>query len=347
MGKRRSIHLGKRLYVKNLFRLGILCVTVFFFVLALEKFPTRALAEEPIVLKGVTGLPRPVPFNSDVPTFIKMVEERSKGRLKIQWMGGPEVIKTFDQADALRKGIIDVLLYHPRAYFKPLMPSAIAGSLSPYPAWEERKVGLFDLWHKIFREEVNAEYLGRMHSKVNFRIYTNAKIEKIEDFKGKRFRTMPLYIPFFKALGISAVTMPPPEVYTAMERGVVDGFMWPELGIVALGWNEVTKYAIDPPVPFQIEPATVVNLDKFNSLPKDLQALLKDTFKDLEYIASDNLLKKIDAEWRIAQKSGMRRIELPSADAKKYQTIAIEETWKEVLKDAPKYGPEMKKLCVK
>ena len=341
--KERQKKVSKGNLIKTAFGLLIILIVA----LSFGKFTIPAFGADPIVLKGVTGLPRQVPFNADVPTFIDMVEKESKGRLKIKWMGGPEVIKTFDQADALRKGIIDILLYHPRAYFKPLMPVAISGSLSQHAAWEERKVGLFDLWYKVFREQVNAEYLGRMHSKVQFRIYTNAKIEKIEDFKGKRFRVMPLYIPFLKALGISSVTLPPPEIYTAMERGVVDGFMWPELGIMSMGWHEVSKYAIDPPVPFQIEPATVVNLDKFNKLPKDLQAVLRNTMEKLEHIAADNLLKKVEKEWEAMEKAGMRKIKLPPADAEKYKKIALDATWEEVLKEDPTYGPQFKKLSSK
>ncbi len=38
----------------------------------------------------------------------------------------------------------------------------------------------------------------------------------------------------------------PGEVYTALERGVVDGYGWPITGIFDLGWHEKTKYRVDP-----------------------------------------------------------------------------------------------------
>ena len=47
-------------------------------------------------------------------------------------------------------------------------------------------------------------------------------------------------------LGANVVTTPPGEVYTALERGVVDGYGWPILGIFDLGWQEKTKYRVDP-----------------------------------------------------------------------------------------------------
>jgi TRAP-type mannitol/chloroaromatic compound transport system substrate-binding protein len=38
----------------------------------------------------------------------------------------------------------------------------------------------------------------------------------------------------------------PGEVYTALERGVVDGYGWPTAGIFDLGWHEKTKFRVDP-----------------------------------------------------------------------------------------------------
>ncbi|MFH1488424.1 MAG: ABC transporter substrate-binding protein, partial [Pseudomonadota bacterium] len=62
--------------------------------------------------------------------------------------------------------------------------------------------------------------------------------------------------------GAAPVTTPPTEIYTSMERGVVDGFMWPNVGMVSFGLQEVTKYVLDPGV-FQMEPATVIYMEKW------------------------------------------------------------------------------------
>jgi len=314
---------------------------------ALGRFSSVVFAEEPFVLKGVTPLPTgvPLPFTVDVPKFIDMVSKESNGRLKIEWVGGPEVIHAFDQVEALRKGTIDVLLYNPRGYFQSHLPSANAAGLSQLTAWEERKTGCYDLWVQVFREKCNAEYLGRLHSKIKLRVYTNYKVEKLDDFKGKKFRVMPLYVPMFKALGASPVTIPSTEVYTALERGVVDGYMWLELGVTSMKWHEITKFAIEPRI-FQIEPTTVVNLDKFNKLPKDLQAVLKNSMEKMEYIATERVIntKVVQKEWEVMQKAGVRMIKLPPADAKRFVDIAYEATWAKVIKDDPVYGPKFKKL---
>ncbi len=165
------------------------------------------------------------------------------------------------------------------------MPEAWAKGLTLLAEWEERKTGLYDVWCDIFAKRVNAKYLGRLHSLVPFSVFSNKKITKVEDFKGLKMRVMPLYIPALKALGATPVTIPPTEIYTAMERGVVDGFMWPNVGMISWGLQEVTKYQLKPGV-FAMEPATMMNLKKWNQIPKDLQEMMMEVMQDTEYIAT-------------------------------------------------------------
>ncbi len=64
---------------------------------------------------------------------------------------------------------------------------------------------------------------------MSYSLYTKKPITSIDDLKGKRFRTSPVYVPFIKALGAEAVIMPAGEIYTAIERGVIDGVAWPKV----------------------------------------------------------------------------------------------------------------------
>jgi len=323
--------------MKKIVYLCLLLMGVSFFL-----FMESDVYSQQIILKAITAFPKPHLNNDPVPLFIEAVNKRAAGRLKIEWLGGPEVMGAFDQIHAIKAGTIDMNLYYPWAYMKSLMPEAEAQGLSELSAWEERKSGLFELWTEIFAKRVNAKYLGRLHSDVTFHVFCNKKIEKIEDFKGMKIRVMPLYIPFLKALGASPVTMPPPEIYTAMERGVVEGFMWPRVGMVSWGLQEVTKYMILPGV-FQMEPATMINLDKWNKIPKDLQDIIMDTIQEYEYIGTMRNYKLVEKEERIREKAGMKNIQLPPKDAEKFVHTAYEMTWQEILKAAPEYGPKLRK----
>ena len=318
-------------------RLFILIVSMFLSLL----IANQCFAEK-IILKGLTHLSKNSIFNTQIPKLIDLIEKNTNGQVQIKWLGGPEVIKTFDQPESIKRGTIDMLLYEPFGYSKSLLPASLSKGLSECAAWDERKNGAYELWDKLFREKLNAKYIGCMHSKVGFQIFSKKKLEKFDDLKGFTCRVMPLYVPFLKAAGASPVTIPPTEVYTALKRGVVDGAIWPVF-ISDWGWQEVVKYVVSPSL-FQIEAATLINLDKWNQIPSDLQTAILDTMKNFEKTATDEFLVEVEKEWQIQKKAGVQKIEWSSEEAKKLHDVAYEVTWKKVIETAPEYGPMFKEL---
>lgn len=318
---------------------------VLFFV-SIFCFVSTIAFSAPIVLKAVTAFPKNNSNNDTVQMFVDKVNERCKGKLEIRWLGGPEVTAAFDQINALKSGTIDMLLYYPSGYMKQLMPEADAKGLTELAEWEERRTGAFELWEEIFAKRVNAKYIGRFHNLIPFMLYTNKKITKVDDFKGMKIRVMPLYVPFVKALGASPILIPPTDIHTAMERKVVDGFIWPRTGMVSWGLQEVTKYMLLPGF-FQMEPATMINMDKWKQIPKDVQAIIMDVMKDIEYVATMRQLMIMEKEDNVKLKAGMEFIQLPPEEAKKLLQVIHDETWKFVIKSAPEYGPKLQKASSK
>lgn len=299
-----------------------------------------------IVLKGISAFPKNHLANDPVPLLIEKVEKRSGGRLKIDWIGGPEVFKSFDQVHALKKGMIDIQLYTPFPYMKALLPVAEAKALAGLTQWEQRESGAFDLLSDILAKRVNAKYLGSLHSYVGYYIYTNKKIETLNDFKGVKIRAQPLYVPLLKSLGATPVTMPAPEIFTAMERGVVDGFMWPQVGMISWGLHEITKYVVEPPI-MHMGSCTAMNMKTWNKLPEDLQNVLMDVMKDMEYIGAMRNIMIAEYEDGVRKKAGMEFVPLPPEDAAKLKAMADEKTWEVVIKEAPEDGPKLRKLLSK
>jgi len=321
---------------------GMATVTIALAFVLIGSSNVVVFASDKIVLKATTVFPKNALWNMNVPLLVKMIEEDSGGRIKINWLGGPEVIKSFDQAEALRRGTIDMVLFNSFGYYKSIMPVSQAKGLSECYPWEERENGAYDLWDKLFQEKANAKYIGSMANTLPFYIYLNKKISKLEDLKKMSIRVMPLYVPMLKKLGANPVTIPPPEIYTALQRGVVDGFIWPVM-ISDFGWHEVTKYVVEPGI-FQTEAGAFMNLDKWNKIPKDLQDVIINSMKVMEYIGEGNVLRAAQKELAKQKAAGIKKIILPPAEGDKLRRIAYEETWKEVIKNAPVYGPKFREL---
>ncbi|MFK5951844.1 MAG: TRAP transporter substrate-binding protein DctP [Desulfobacterium sp.] len=323
-------------------------VTAVFIALgAMLIAPKASQASDTIRLKAVTSFPKNGMVNRALSDLIAMIDKQSNGRLKINYMGGPEVIKSFDQGEAIRRGTIDMILYTPFGYLKSFAPVLQAKGLSQLTSWEERQTGVHDIWDRICQEKIGAKYLGTIHSVIDFSIYTSKKVEKIADFKGLKIRAMPLYTPFIQKLGAKPIIIPPTDVYTAMQRGVVDGYMFTtDFEIPDWGWHEVTKYKIVPGV-FQLENATLINLKKYNSLPKDLQQVLEHCVEVFEGVDTVRILREKEQGWEKMKAAGVQEIHLEPAEAERFVKMAYDETWAAIIKDAPEDGPMLKKMISK
>jgi TRAP-type C4-dicarboxylate transport system substrate-binding protein len=66
------------------------------------------------------------------------------------------------------------------------------------------------------------------------------------DLQGMKVRGTPTYGGVFKMLGASPVVLPPAEIYTSLEKGLVDGAAWPTFGVAPYRWNEVSKHLLRP-----------------------------------------------------------------------------------------------------
>jgi TRAP-type C4-dicarboxylate transport system substrate-binding protein len=282
----------------------------------------------------------------EMPELMDLIEERSNGEIEMNWLGGEEVVAHFEQAEAITTGVVDCHIYLAFGLYTPVLPVGNIQGLDPYAAWEDREVGIFDLWDQCFQEELGLKYLGRLHSVIPFTAYTNAEIKSMADFDGLVFRAQPLYVPFLESLGATVITMPAPEIYTAMERGTVDGFMFPQTGFTGFAWEEVTKYQILPGV-FQIEPASCIRLEVWNELPPHLQEVLLSSVRDMEGYFTAARLWFLQREWTYALGEGMKQISLPADEGGVFVKRAIDKTLEQVRKDDPKWAPRFEALFVR
>ena len=127
--------------------------------------------------------------------------------------------------------------------------------------------------------------------------HSNKPLEKASDFKGIKFRTLGLWAEIVEEYGASVVMLPGGELYTSIERGVLDAF---ELGPPSYNWphgfQEICDYIGIPGIQAPgFGCIILINKDSWNELPTDLQALLKD---EILAMATDAILyhKLADAE---------------------------------------------------
>jgi TRAP-type C4-dicarboxylate transport system substrate-binding protein len=153
------------------------------------------------------------------------------------------------------------------------------------------------------------------------------KDDGLPDKSGIKLRGAPIYREFFTDyLGATFVQVNVPEVYTALERGTVDGLGWPSIGVMDLSWDNFLKYRIDPGY-FQTDLSILVNLVMWNALSDDSNQILQDTAIAWEVESYDGLQALRAEEDAEMKKRGMQVVELPPEAAEAYLNAAYDEAW--------------------
>jgi TRAP-type C4-dicarboxylate transport system substrate-binding protein len=297
-------------------------------------------AQAPVTLKAVTAWTKAWPFNNMYFEWIKRVNERSGGRLRIDYIGGPEVYPPFEQLDPLKRGVIASIITS-TGYVAGVLPEVNATWLGfgASPA-ELRAVGLVDALDKITREKTGVTVLG-FPLQVRFNVYLNKPIERA-DLRGLKLRSVAVYDPVLKGLGASTVTLPPAEILPAMQTGVVDGFAFPASFVTKAGFARVIKYKVMPHWWIGTD-VVLMNAQAFDSLPADLKKVLIDVMKEVERDTPAYFLKLEKDEDAELAKAGVKIIELPAAEVQKVNRVQWEEGSKAfLLGPSPKYGPQLK-----
>jgi TRAP-type C4-dicarboxylate transport system substrate-binding protein len=210
---------------------------------------------------------------------------------------------------------------------------------------EQRKNGAFDYINKLWNEKANMVYLARMVEGTPFHVYLNKKIDK-PDLTGLKIRITPVYRDFFTALGATVVQTAPGEVYTALERGVVDGYGWPIGGIFDFGWHEKTKYRVDPGF-YRAEVSILINKATWGKLSDAQRKVITDAAAmiEAEWPAVEN--KEVAEEIERQKQAGIQVIEFKGAEGQAYLAQAYEAAWAGIIKQSPEHGPKLREFFSK
>ncbi len=311
-------------------------------VVAATAIPALAHAQE-VTLRLVSAFAENTTYVKDLEPMMKKLNAEGKGLLQINFIGGPKAMPPFEVGNAVRTGVVDIGM-STGAFYTNIMPEADALKLTQLPAPELRRNGATDLVNKIWNEKANMQYLGRVIDYTPFHLYLTKKIDKL-DLTGLKLRITPVYRDFFQSLGATVVQTAPGEVYTALERGVVDGYGWPINGIFDFNWHEKTKFRVDPGF-YSAEVSLVMNLDKWKALtPAQKDLLMRHV---IAHEAGAVSWRKINEEdTRKQAQAGIQVITFDAATTKQYVDKAYDVAWTNLIKSSPTYGPQMKKLFSK
>jgi TRAP-type C4-dicarboxylate transport system substrate-binding protein len=292
--------------------------------------PAPAAAEE-LTLKAALFVPPTTTYGVPFKRFVDHVNETGKGVLQIRIVGGPEAVPADGQAQAVKSGVLDIASI-PTAYYKSLMVEGDAQVLNNLSVAQQRSSGLYEMLNQLAIQKVNATYLTTYGVGVHFHFYVtkDMAVTKPDDLKGLRFRGQPNYAAMFKHYGMSGVNIAAPEVYTALERGTVQGYGWPLWGIEDFGWDKLTKIRIDPGF-YNVTVNVLMNKPRYDGLTPAQRKVLDDAVvwfekDDLRY-TEEKTKQTLEAQ----AKAGIKTVDF----GPEWQKTAVELSWEDLTKLSP------------
>ncbi|MGB0929253.1 MAG: TRAP transporter substrate-binding protein [Chitinophagales bacterium] len=213
--------------------------------------------------------------------FAKWVKDMSGGRLDIKVYGGGELVPALEAFDAVSSGTVE-MSSGASYYWAGKVPAAQFFSSVPFGmnaqqmnAWLISGGGM-ELWREIYADFNVIPMLGG-NSGVQMGGWFNREINSIADLKGLKMRIPGLGGKVLEKAGGAAVLSPGSELYTNLERGVIDATEWiGPFHDYRMGFHKIAKYYYTPG---WHELGTVlelgINKQSFEKLPKDLQVILE------------------------------------------------------------------------
>ncbi len=311
------------------------------------------------VLTAVHAFPETLIYTQSFLEFVEKVNERGEGVVQIDVRGGPEAIGMMQQPDAVRDGIVD-MVYTPGSFYGGALPEKDALVASNLTGPEARERGGIALIDEIHQEKMGLKYLGWMDSNVCYNLWTVNEPE-FDDagnlaVDGLQLRGNAVYNAFFTDyLGAQVIDLPTTDVYSGLERGVVDATGWTQIGLADLRWDEFVRYRIEPCF-FSTDLGVIVNLDAWNGLSEEARTIVEEVAVEHEAASAERLGAMAEEQLAALEEGGMTTVTLEGEAAASYLAAARETTWnrmRQLMEESPQgagnydrlielfYDPEM------
>lgn len=289
-----------------------------------------AAAQDKVTLKMVGSFPiGPSPTAEIGNKFMEAANRLGEGKVEIQYVGASDVVPTFDQPEALVNGVFDVWYGAPN-YWAGVVPGGDVTELSAQKIPDGGPGSdLYEFLVDLFAEK-GVRYLAHAAGDVGVGTHflsTKFDVASVDDLKGKKIRVAPLLRHFVEASGAEPITLPPSDIFLAIDRGTVDGFTWPVAdGYTRNGWQDVTENLVDEPM-YRSGAGLAMNLDKWNSLTPEVQDILVEAAAEAQTFAQDWFLQNEQEQRDLMEKAGMKTIELSDEESAKWQKLANDALW--------------------
>lgn len=298
------------------------------FVAAVAALPASAQD----VLRAQTALPTQHTLSrSFIAHFVEVINAEN-GAVQVNLLGGPEVNPQDRAVAALERGLLDIL-WIPAAFTTGTIPEAQAMMLQNIGIDELRANGSYDHFAEIFAEKANAHFLAWSETSAGYYLYLTSEPamteEGVVDLTGLSMRSTGAYRPIIEALNGAPVSIPSGDVPQGLDRGVINGFGWPTVGLESIGLQDSVNYRVEPQF-YNLANVVLVNQNKWNSLSDEARDQLSRVALSYEQASIEEMITMGEADLAAADAAGIQAIRMEGEAAERYLATAFDAMWNNV-----------------
>ena len=279
-----------------------------------------------VVLDFASAFPSSHPLNAGLWMLTDELE-KSAPWIELRFRGGPEMMAPNLLIEGVSAGVVDGASL-PGDYYVDQLPAMEIPRFTPFTPSEERAKGLVGIYNDIHREQLGVTYLGHSISGMPQVIMLKDKMASAS-MAGKAIRTSSATSGIVEALGGIPVDLPSSEIYTGLERSVVDGASFSSVGPAALGLPNVVKYDISPRF-YESVGNIVINDATWDGLDAATQQALQTAMATVEPKIFDHFVGEAAKETKSWHQEGVQENVLPPQDAQKLLEVAYRKNWEEL-----------------
>jgi len=273
--------------------------------------------------------------------FVDVAREMSDGRIDIDMYSSGELIPTVEELDGVATGLLD-MAYGCGLYWGETIPELYVEAGLPF-SWRKGEdvdivmleMGLEDILREVYAER-GVYYLGHINANA-YAIITTKEFHSLDELSELKLRAAGISAQALEAVGVSTTYMPVEECYLAMATGTIDGVLFCSAkGYYDMAFHEVAKYYLGSYVINPVVTNVFMNLDTWNSLPGDLQAILVQATRHLSLSQYDHYtLGDYEALRLMYEEQGAVKVTLPEEDVAKMAAAGME-LWDELAEKSPR-----------
>ncbi|OYU87096.1 MAG: C4-dicarboxylate ABC transporter [Bradyrhizobiaceae bacterium PARB1] len=245
--------------------------------------PAIAQSSGPINMRWQSTWPAKDIFHEYAQDYAKKVNDMTGGDLKIEVLPAGAVVPAFGLLEAVSKGTLDgghgVMVYH----YGKQTALALWGSGPAYAM----DANMLLAWHKYGGGK---ELLAKLYASIGANVVSlpygpmptqplgwfKKPVQKADDLKGVKFRTVGISIDVFTGLGAAVNALPGGEIVSAMDRGLLDAAEFNNASSDrVLGFPDVSKVCMLQSYHQNAEQFEILfNKTKYDALPDKLRAII-------------------------------------------------------------------------